>query len=140
MARVMRLAIEDAGISPDAVGYVNAHGTSTRLIDACESEALRTVFGEHAANLKISSNKSMIGHLLAGSGAVEFVATVKTVQTGMAPPTIHYETPDPECPLDYVPNRAERVDAEAAITNSFGFGGGNACLVVRRFGDAHEDA
>jgi len=140
MARVMRLAIEDAGIPPTAVGYVNAHGTSTRLNDSCESAALQTVFGEHAANLKISSNKSMIGHTLAGAGAIEFVATVKSIQTGMAPPTIHYETPDPECPLDYVPHRAVKVDAEAAITNSFGFGGGNACLVVKRFRGDHEDA
>ena len=140
MARVMALAIEDAGVPPEAVGYVNAHGTSTRLNDSCESEAIRRVFGDHAASLKVSSNKSMIGHCLAGSGAVEFVATVKSVQTGMAPPTIHYETPDPECPLDYVPNRAEKFDADTAITNSFGFGGGNACLVVRRIGGAHEDA
>lgn len=140
MARVMRLAIEDAGIPLAAVGYVNAHGTSTRLNDSCESEALRTVFGDHAARLKISSNKSMIGHLLAGAGAVELVATVKTIQTGMAPPTIHYETPDPECSLDYVPNRAQRVDPEAAIANSFGFGGGNACLVVKRYGGSDADA
>jgi 3-oxoacyl-[acyl-carrier-protein] synthase II len=140
MARVMELAIADAGIDRELIGYVNAHGTSTRLNDACESAALMTVFGEHAAKLKISSVKSMVGHLLAGAGAVEFVATVKSVKTGMAPPTIHYETSDPECPLDYVPNRAQKVDPEAAITNSFGFGGGNACLVVRKYGDSHEDA
>jgi len=140
MARVMALAIEDAGIAPEAVGYVNAHGTSTRLNDSCESEAIQSVFGAHAARLKVSSNKSMIGHCLAGAGAVEFVATVKSVQTGKAPPTFHYETRDPDCPLDYVPNRAVKFDSEAAITNSFGFGGGNACLVVRRLGDAHEDA
>jgi 3-oxoacyl-[acyl-carrier-protein] synthase II len=140
MARVMLAAIEDSGIPLTAVGHVNAHGTSTRLNDACESAAIQTVFGDHAAKLKISSNKSMIGHTLAGAGAIEFVATVKSVETGMVPPTIHYETPDPECPLDYVPNRAVRIDAGAAITNSFGFGGGNACLVVGRYGDDHEDA
>jgi 3-oxoacyl-[acyl-carrier-protein] synthase II len=141
MARVMKRAIEDAGIPHTQVGYVNAHGTSTRLNDACESAAIQTVFGEHAAKLKVSSNKSMIGHTLAGAGAIELVATVKSIQSGMVPPTIHYESPDPECPLDYVPNRAEQVDLEAAITNSFGFGGGNACLVVKRYdGGSHEDA
>jgi 3-oxoacyl-[acyl-carrier-protein] synthase II len=140
MARVMRRALEDASLAPEAVGYVNAHGTSTKLNDACESEAIRTVFGDHAGSLKVSSNKSMIGHLLAGAGAIEFVATVMTVDAGRIPPTIHYRTPDPECPLDYVTGEAETVALEAAITNSFGFGGGNACLAVKRFGESHGNA
>lgn len=132
MARVIRRALDDAGVPPEAVGYVNAHGTSTKRNDACESAAIRTVFGAHADRLPISSNKSMIGHLLAAAGAVEFVATVLTVQTGQAPPTIHYRTPDPDCAIDCVPEGARRIDPDVAITNSFGFGGGNACLVVRR--------
>jgi 3-oxoacyl-[acyl-carrier-protein] synthase II len=140
MALAMEKALRDAGLPPSSVGYVNAHGTSTPLNDSCESAALSTVFGEHSKGLAVSSNKSMIGHLLAAAGAVEFVATVLTVHTGMAPPTIHYETPDPECPLDCVPNQARRVDPEVALTNSFGFGGGNACLAVKRCGVDHGNA
>jgi 3-oxoacyl-[acyl-carrier-protein] synthase II len=133
MIRVMRNALADAGLRPEDVAYINAHGTSTVLNDKFESTAIRTVFGEHARTLKVSSIKSMIGHLLAAAGAVEFAATVMSVQEGTVPPTINYEEPDPDCPLDYVTRGAERLDFEAALSNSFGFGGGNACLAVRKF-------
>jgi 3-oxoacyl-[acyl-carrier-protein] synthase II len=131
MIRAMAAALRDAGIAPGAVGYINAHGTSTLLNDKAESAAIVTVFGRHAAALKVSSIKSMIGHLLAAAGAVEFVATVMSVYTGIVPPTIHYATPDPECPLDYVTHGAETLDLACAASNSFGFGGGNVCLVVK---------
>jgi 3-oxoacyl-[acyl-carrier-protein] synthase II len=132
MIRVMREALRDADIDPAKVGYINAHGTSTVLNDKIESAAVMKVFGEHGKHLKISSIKSMIGHLLAAAGAVEFVATVMSISTGKLPPTINYEEPDPECPLDYVTNGVESVDLEVAMSNSFGFGGGNACLVLKR--------
>lgn len=135
MIRVMREALRDAGVDPQEVGYINAHGTSTVLNDKIESAAVMEVFGGHAKHLKISSIKSMIGHLLAAAGAVEFVATVMSVYTGKLPPTINYEEPDPECPLDYVTKGVESIDIEVALSNSFGFGGGNACLVVRRYED-----
>ncbi|MEN8209285.1 MAG: beta-ketoacyl-[acyl-carrier-protein] synthase II, partial [Candidatus Fermentibacteria bacterium] len=106
----------------------------------CESAAIEKVFGEHVEHLKISSIKSMIGHLLAGAGSVEFVSTVMSVFTGIIPPTIHYKEPDSECPLDYVTNGAESLDLNAAITNSFGFGGGNACLVIKKYGDINENS
>jgi 3-oxoacyl-[acyl-carrier-protein] synthase II len=131
MARVMRGAIDDAGLAPEDIGYVNAHGTSTVLNDKTESMAIAKVFGEHAARLKVSSNKSMIGHLMAAAGAVEFVSTVMAVHTGQVPPTINLEEPDPECQLDYVTNGAEALDLTAALSNSFGFGGGNASLIVK---------
>ena len=134
MIRVMRVALKDAGIEPPEVGYINAHGTSTVLNDKTESAALIQVFGDHAKDLKVSSIKSMIGHLLSAAGAVEFAATVMSIHTGKLPPTINYEEPDPECPLDYVTNGAEEIDLDVAISNSFGFGGGNVCLVVRKFG------
>jgi 3-oxoacyl-[acyl-carrier-protein] synthase II len=133
MIRVMREALRDAGIDPREVGYINAHGTSTVLNDKIESAAVMTVFGDHWRHLKISSIKSMIGHLLAAAGAVEFVATVMSVYTGKLPPTINYEEPDPECPLDYVTKGVESIDLEVALSNSFGFGGGNVCLIVRRY-------
>jgi len=135
MIRVMIEALKDAGIDAQEVGYINAHGTSTVLNDKIESAAIMKVFGDHAKNLKISSIKSMIGHLLAAAGAVEFVATVMSIYTCKLPPTINYEEPDPECPLDYVTNGVESIDLEAALSNSFGFGGGNACLIVRRYED-----
>lgn len=133
MIRVMQRALEDAGINPNEVGYINAHGTSTPLNDKIESAAVMKVFSGHWENLKISSNKSMIGHLLAAAGAVEMISTVMSVYSGKLPPTINYEHPDPECPLDYVTHGAESLDLKVAISNSFGFGGGNACLVVKRF-------
>jgi 3-oxoacyl-[acyl-carrier-protein] synthase II len=130
------MAMADAGLRPEDVGYINAHGTSTVLNDKFESAAILAVFGSHAQVLKVSSNKSMIGHLLAAAGAVEFAATVMSVHSGIFPPIIDYEEPDPDCPLDYVTRGAERLDLEAAISNSFGFGGGNACLAVKRFRSA----
>ena len=133
MVRVMRNALRDAGIDPREVGYINAHGTSTVLNDKIESAAVIKVFGDHAKHLKISSIKSMIGHLLAAAGAVEFVATVMSVHTGKLPPTINYEEPDPECPLDYVTKGVESIDLNVALSTSFGFGGGNACLTVKRY-------
>lgn len=132
MKNVMDAALRDAGMHPSAIAYINAHGTATILNDRIESQAILQIFGDHAERLKVSSIKSMIGHLLAAAGAVEFVATVKSVQTGIVPPTINCRTPDPECPLDYVTSGAESIDVEAAMSNSFGFGGGNACLIVKR--------
>ncbi len=134
MIRVMQTALRDAGMDANKIGYINAHGTSTVLNDKCESAAIEKVFGEHAKSLKVSSIKSMIGHLLAAAGAVEFVSTVMSVFTGMIPPTIHYKEPDADCPLDYVVNGAESLDLHAAMSNSFGFGGGNACLVIKKYG------
>jgi len=131
MVRVMREALKDAKIDPEDIEYINAHGTSTVLNDKIESKAIMKVFGEHAKNLKVSSIKSMIGHLLAAAGAVEFASTVMSVYSGIFPPTINYEESDSECPLDYVVNGAEAVDAKMAMSNSFGFGGGNACLIVK---------
>jgi len=128
----MKLALEDAKVEPKEVDYINAHGTSTPLNDKAETLAIKHLFGEHAYRLKISSNKSMIGHLLGAAGAVEAVATVKTIQTGIIPPTINLEHPDPECDLDYTPNIAAQKEVYIALSNSFGFGGTNACLVFRR--------
>ncbi|MCK4432131.1 MAG: beta-ketoacyl-ACP synthase II [Candidatus Aminicenantes bacterium] len=133
MVRVMSEALRDAGIDTREVGYINAHGTSTVLNDKIESAAVVKVFGDHWKDLKISSIKSMIGHLLAAAGAVGLVATVMSIYTGKLPPTINYEEPDPECPLDYVTKGVESIDLEVAMSNSFGFGGGNACLIVRRY-------
>lgn len=133
MVRVMREALRDAGIDPREVRYINAHGTSTVLNDKIESAAVMKVFGDYGKHLKISSIKSMIGHLMAAAGAVEFVATVMSIYTGKLPPTINYEEPDPECPLDYVTKGVESIDLEVALSNSFGFGGGNACLIVKRY-------
>ena len=133
MVRVMREALRDAGVAAPDIGYINAHGTSTVLNDKIESAAVIEVFGDHAWRLKMSSIKSMIGHLLAAAGAVEFAATVLSVSTGRIPPTINYEQPDPDCPLDYVTRGAESIDLDAAMSQSFGFGGGNACLVVKRY-------
>jgi 3-oxoacyl-[acyl-carrier-protein] synthase II len=133
MASAMMAALDDAHVKPPAVGYINAHGTSTLLNDRVESAAIIKVFGEDSRRLKISSIKSMVGHLMSASGAVEFIATVLSVSTGILPPTINYEERDPDCPLDYVTRGAEKADLEVALTNSFGFGGGNVCLAVKRF-------
>jgi 3-oxoacyl-[acyl-carrier-protein] synthase II len=132
-ARCMRFALEDAGIAPEEIDYINAHGTSTPLNDASETAAIKSALGEHAFQVPISSTKSMIGHALAASGALESVACVKTLQTGIIHPTINYEHPDPDCDLDYVPNQSRQVDVRIILKNSFGFGGQNACLVFRRF-------
>jgi 3-oxoacyl-[acyl-carrier-protein] synthase II len=133
MLRAMREALRDAGVATTEVDYINAHGTSTLLNDKIESAAVMKLFGAHATKLKISSIKSMIGHLLAAAGAVEFAATVLSVSTGWIPPTINYERADPDCPLDYVTQGAEFIEPDIAMSQSFGFGGGNACLVVRQF-------
>ena len=133
MVRVMRKALADAGLKPEDIGYINAHGTSTVLNDKVESAAIIQTFGAHSRALKVGSIKSMIGHLLAAAGAVEFFSMIMSVHTGIIPPTINYEEPDPECPLDYVPGGAELHDLEAAISNSFGFGGGNACLAAKKY-------
>jgi 3-oxoacyl-[acyl-carrier-protein] synthase II len=131
-AACMRLAIDDAGIEPGAVGYVNAHGTSTEHNDANETLAIKQVFGEYAASLPVSSTKSMTGHLLGAAGSLEAVYTALALREQTLPPTINYENLDPACDLDYVPNRARTASFEIAISNSFGFGGTNACLVLRR--------
>ena len=133
MVRVMAEALRDADVGVSDIGYINAHGTSTILNDKIESAAVLKLFGDHARRLKISSIKSMIGHLMAAAGAVEFAATALSVSTGGIPPTINYEQPDPDCPLDYVAQGAEAIELDAAMSQSFGFGGGNACLVVKRY-------
>jgi 3-oxoacyl-[acyl-carrier-protein] synthase II len=131
--RVIMMTLNDARINPDEVDYINAHGTSTPLNDKIETLAIKEVFKDHAYKLKVSSNKSMIGHLLGAAGAVEAVATVLTIKNGIIPPTINYEHPDPECDLDYVPNKAIEYTVKVAISNSFGFGGTNACLAFKAF-------
>jgi 3-oxoacyl-[acyl-carrier-protein] synthase II len=132
--RAMLLALEDAGVQPEDVDYINAHGTSTPANDAAETMAIKGAFGEQAYHIPISSTKSMIGHALGASGAIESIACLKAIETGIIPPTINYETPDPECDLDYVPNKARKVDeVRTVLKNSFGFGGQNVCLVFRRF-------
>ncbi len=129
----MQTALEDADISPKQVAYLNAHGTSTQLNDRSETLAIKQVFGEHAYDLAISSTKSMTGHLLGAAGAIEAVFCVKAIETGTIPPTINYENPDPNCDLDYTPNTARQLDVPIAMSNSFGFGGHNACLVIGRY-------
>ena len=131
--RAIRLAIQDAGLTLDDIDYINAHGTSTPANDASETMAIKGVFGERAYGIPISSTKSMIGHTLGASGAIESVACLKAIETGIVPPTINYETPDEQCDLDYVPNESRSVGkVRAVLKNSFGFGGQNACLVFRR--------
>ncbi|MBI4219199.1 MAG: beta-ketoacyl-ACP synthase II [Chloroflexi bacterium] len=132
-ARAMKWAIEDAGLTPGDIDYVNAHGTSTPLNDAAETKAIKLVFGELAKGVPISSTKSMIGHSLGASGALEAVACLKTIEDGMIHPTANYEFPDPECDLDYVPGQARKADVRYVLSNSFGFGGQNACLVLARY-------
>ncbi|MFH1485579.1 MAG: beta-ketoacyl-ACP synthase II [Chloroflexota bacterium] len=134
-ARAMRWAIEDAGLSPTDIDYINCHGTSTPLNDAVETKAIKKLFGDYAYKVPISSTKSMIGHLLGAAGGVEAVACVKTINEGIIHPTINYEYPDPECDLDYVANRARRKEVRTVLSNSFGFGGQNACLVFRKYED-----
>jgi 3-oxoacyl-[acyl-carrier-protein] synthase II len=131
--RCMKLAMKDAKLSPDQIGYINAHGTSTKMNDANESLAIKKVFGDAARKVMISSTKSMTGHMLGAAGGVETAVCALALARGAIPPTINYTTPDPECDLDYVPNTAREVRIEHALTNSFGFGGTNACLVLSRF-------
>jgi len=132
-ARAMAAALHDAGLEPSAVGYINAHGTSTPYNDKFETIAIKRVFGEHARKLAVSSTKSMTGHLLGAAGGIEAIATTFALHYGMLPPTINYEKPDPDCDLDYVPNQARKQDVEVALSNAFGFGGTNATLALRKF-------
>jgi 3-oxoacyl-[acyl-carrier-protein] synthase II len=131
--RSMGEALRDAGVEPGDVDYINAHGTSTELNDKSETLAIKRLFGEDAYKVPISSTKSMIGHSFGAAGAIEAVACVQTIRTGQIHPTINYSTPDPDCDLDYVPNEARKADVDVVLTNSFGFGGQNACLVFKRF-------
>lgn len=132
-AKAMELALRDAKLNPADVQYINAHGTSTQLGDEAETKAIKQVFGEHAYQVVISSTKSMVGHLLGASGGVELIATVLSIKHGVVHPTINLQTPDPGCDLDYVPNHAREMRVRRAISNSFGFGGHNCCLVVGAF-------
>jgi 3-oxoacyl-[acyl-carrier-protein] synthase II len=132
-ARCMRMAIKDAGLRPEDIDYINAHGTSTPLNDLTETQAIKTVFGEHAKKVAISATKSMTGHLLGAAGSTEAIFTLLAIRDGIIPPTINYEVPDPECDLDYVPNVARRQPLTVAMSNAFGFGGTNATLVFRKF-------
>lgn len=132
-ARAMEGALKDAGVSPEEVGYINAHGTATPANDAAETKAIKTLFGERAGKIPVSSSKSMIGHCLGAAGALEAVAAVLAVRDGRIPPTIHYETPDPECDLDYVPNQAREAAVNVALSNSFAFGGNNTALVFGKW-------
>jgi 3-oxoacyl-[acyl-carrier-protein] synthase II len=131
--RAMLRALRDAGIAPEQVDYIVAHGTSTPLNDATESKAIHAAFGAHAGRLAVSSNKSMVGHTLGAAGAISALAAVCSIRDGMIPPTINYQTPDPACDLDYVPNTARRAAVSTAIINGFGFGGQNAVAVFRRY-------
>ena len=134
-ARAMQNALGDAGIGPEVIDYINAHGTSTQANDSTETSAIKSVFGDRAGAIPISSTKSMTGHLLGGAGALESLVCILAIRDGIVPPTINYEHPDPECDLDYVPNEARRVEVSRAMTNSFGFGGHNVALVFAGHGD-----
>jgi len=127
------MALNDGGIAPEEVDYINAHGTSTKFNDEFETMAIKTVFGEHAYKMPVSSTKSMTGHLLGAAGGVEAVVSVMSILNGKVPPTINYENPDPECDLDYVPNTARDVKVDVAMSNSFGFGGTNGSLLFKKF-------
>jgi 3-oxoacyl-(acyl-carrier-protein) synthase len=129
-ANVMQWALEDAGLSPKEVGYINAHGTGTIANDVVETKAIKRVFGKRAYDIPISSTKSMTGHCMGGSGALEAIACVESLVEGIIHPTINLETPDPDCDLDYVPGKARELDFRVALSNSFGLGGQNACLVL----------
>jgi 3-oxoacyl-[acyl-carrier-protein] synthase II len=133
--RCMKMCLDSAGMKPEDVDYINAHGTSTPLNDPLETTAVKTLFGAHAHKLAISSTKSMTGHLLGAAGAVEAIATVRAIADGVVPPTINYEEPDPECDLDYVPNESRKLAIECALSNSLGFGGTNATVAFKRITD-----
>jgi 3-oxoacyl-[acyl-carrier-protein] synthase II len=132
-ARCMRMALRSAGLNPEDISYINAHGTSTLPGDIAETQAIKTVFGPHARELAVSSTKGATGHMLGAAGAVEMVVCAKAIQTDIVPPTINYEVPDPECDLDYVPNKARQMPVNAVINNSFGFGGHNASITAKKF-------
>lgn len=132
-ARAMKIALEDGGLSPEDVGYINAHGTSTDYNDKYETMAIKQVFRDHAYKVAISSTKSMTGHLLGAAGGIEAIFTALAIKNGILPPTINYETPDPDCDLDYVPNEARKTEVTAALSNSLGFGGHNATLAFKKY-------
>jgi 3-oxoacyl-[acyl-carrier-protein] synthase II len=132
-ARCMKMALRSAGMKPEEISYINAHGTSTPQGDVCETQAIKTVFGEHAKKLAVSSTKGALGHMLGAAGAVESVICAKAIQNQIAPPTINLETPDPECDLDYVPQKPREMKIDAILNNSFGFGGHNATILLKRF-------
>ena len=132
-ARCMRMAIRDAGLKPEEIDHINAHGTSTPLNDATETQAIKTVFGEHAKKIPVSATKSMTGHLLGAAGSTEAIFTILSLRDGILPPTINYEEPDPACDLDYVPNVARRKPIQVAMSNAFGFGGTNATLIFKKY-------
>jgi 3-oxoacyl-[acyl-carrier-protein] synthase II len=131
--RCMRVALQNAGLAPDQISYINAHGTSTPQGDISETQAIKTVFGDHARRMPVSSTKGATGHMLGAAGAIEMTICAKALQTGAIPPTINYEHPDPECDLDYAPNSARELEVNAVVNNSFGFGGHNASLVAKKF-------
>lgn len=134
-ARAMQMALDDANLAPDAIQYINAHGTSTEMNDKYETAAIKSVFGEHAYKLAVSSTKSMTGHLLGAAGGVESIISIKAIEEGVLPATINYETPDDVCDLDYVPNEARKESVDVVMSNSFGFGGHNATLVFRKYNE-----
>lgn len=133
--RVMQRAIKDAGISPEQIGYINAHGTSTPYNDKFETLAIKKVFGDNAYNIPVSSTKSMTGHALGAAGGLEAVFSIKVLQENILPPTINYETPDPDCDLDYIPNKPREAEVEYVLSNNFGFGGTNACLIFKKYSE-----
>jgi 3-oxoacyl-[acyl-carrier-protein] synthase II len=132
-AMAMKAALKDAKVNPEDVDYINAHGTSTKLNDKIETMAIKLAFGSHARKVMVSSTKSMTGHLLGAAGGIEFIACVLAIRDGVVPPTINYEYPDPECDLDYVPNAARKTEVNVCMSNSLGFGGHNATLIVKKF-------
>jgi 3-oxoacyl-[acyl-carrier-protein] synthase II len=132
-ARCMKMALRNASLNPEDISYINAHGTSTPQGDIAETQAIKTVFGEHARKVAVSSTKGATGHMLGAAGAVEMVACAKAIETGIVPPTINYQVPDPECDLDYVPRTARQMNVKAILNNSFGFGGHNASMLAKKF-------
>jgi 3-oxoacyl-(acyl-carrier-protein) synthase len=127
------MALRNASLNPEDITYINAHGTSTPQGDIAETQAIKTVFGSHARKLAVSSTKGATGHMLGAAGAVEMIACSKAIETGIVPPTINYQVPDPECDLDYVPNTARKMAVNAVLNNSFGFGGHNASILAKKF-------
>ena len=132
-ALAMKMALQDAGVTTEDVDYINAHGTSTRLNDVSETKAIKKVFGDRAYQIPISAHKSMFGHMITASGAVEAIGAVQSINHSIIPPTIHYETPDPDCDLDYVPNKARKAEINVCLKDSFGLGGQNCCIVIKKF-------
>jgi 3-oxoacyl-[acyl-carrier-protein] synthase II len=132
-ARCMQMALRNAGLNPTDISYINAHGTSTPQGDIAETQAIKTVFGDHARKVAVSSTKGATGHMLGAAGAVEMIVCTKAIQSDAVPPTINYSVPDPECDLDYVPNTARQMKVNAVVNNSFGFGGHNASIIAKKF-------